>query len=45
MLGESEVRSRYERAVAQGVPITNYGIVISHMKGILDRSVSFLTNQ
>ncbi len=44
MLGESEVRSRYEHASSQGVPMTNYGIAIAHMKGILERSVAVLKN-
>lgn len=42
MLNEQEVRSRYQRAESQGVPITNYGIVISEMKGILRRSIEML---
>ena len=39
MLNPAEARSRYAMAAAQGVPITNYGIAIACMKGILDRSV------
>lgn len=42
MLNEQEVRSRYQRARNQGVPITNYGIAISEMKGILRRSIAML---
>ncbi|MBQ8508538.1 MAG: [Clostridia bacterium] len=38
MLNEREVRSRYARAAAQGVSITNYGIAIAHMHGILARA-------
>ncbi len=39
MLNEAEVKSRYQKAKNQGVPITNYGIAISEMKGILKRSI------
>ncbi len=39
MLNEREMKSRIERAKASGVPITNYGIAIACMKGILERSV------
>lgn len=42
MLNEQEVCSRYQRARNQGVPITNYGIAISEMKGILRRSIAML---
>lgn len=40
MLNEKEVKSRYQRAGKQGVPMTNYGIIISEIKGILRRSVA-----
>ena len=39
-LGERAMRSRIERAKAQGVPITNYGVAIAHMHGILPRCVA-----
>ena len=39
MLGEREVRYRMKCAVDQGIPITNYGILIAHLNGILKRSV------
>ncbi len=39
MLGEREVRYRMKCAADAGVPITNYGIVIAYMKGILERSI------
>lgn len=39
MLNEREVRWRMKCAQQGGVPITNYGIAIAHMKGILARSV------
>ena len=41
MLGEKEVASRYQKAKDQGVPMTNYGIAIGKMKGILDRVIDF----
>lgn len=41
MLGETEVASRYRKAADQGIPMTNYGIAIGKMKGILDRVISF----
>ncbi len=39
MLNEREVRYRMKCAVDQNVPITNYGIVIAYMQGILKRSL------
>ena len=39
MLNEREVRYRMKCARDQKVPITNYGIAIAHMHGILKRSV------
>lgn len=39
MLNEREVRYRAKCAVDQGVPITNYGILIAYLNGILKRSV------
>lgn len=40
MLNEREVLRRMRFAKAQGVPVTNYGIAIARMKGILARSVA-----
>ena len=40
MLNEREVRYRMKCAVDQDVPITNYGIAIAYMHGILKRSVA-----
>ncbi|MBQ7265535.1 MAG: [Firmicutes bacterium] len=40
MLGEREVLSRMERA--KKTPITNYGIAIAYMNGILKRTISML---
>lgn len=39
MLNEREMKSRAARAKEAGVPMTNYGIAIAKMKGILDRAV------
>lgn len=39
MLGEREMQSRMERAGRAGVPFTNYGTLIAHINGILDRSL------
>ena len=39
-LGARAMRGRVERAKAQGVPITNYGVAIAHMHGILPRSIA-----
>lgn len=40
MLNEREMQSRSARAQAGGVPMTNYGIAIAHMHGILHRSLA-----
>ena len=39
MLNAREMRYRVQCAVDQGVPITNYGILMAHLRGILRRSV------
>ncbi len=40
MLNEREMQYRTAHAAAQGVPITNYGVAIAHIHGILKRSLS-----
>ncbi len=40
MLNTREIRYRYALAAEQGVPMTNYGILIAHLKGILQRSIA-----
>ncbi|MDR1537251.1 MAG: [FeFe] hydrogenase H-cluster maturation GTPase HydF [Clostridiales bacterium] len=40
MLNAREMRHRLRQAVLQGVPLTNYGVAIAHMQGILKRSLS-----
>ena len=42
MLGEREMRYRMKCAEDQGIPFTNYGIVIAKMNGILERSIAVL---
>ena len=42
MLNEREMRSRLRSAADQKIPMTNYGIAIAYMKGILERSVECL---
>ena len=39
MLNEREVRYRMKCAKDQNIPITNYGITIAYMQGILKRSL------
>ena len=40
MLNEREMKSRISRCKSAGVPITNYGIAIAELHGILKRSLS-----
>ena len=40
MLSEREVKYRMQCARDQNVPMTNYGILIAYMQGILQRSVA-----
>lgn len=42
MLNEREVLRRMRAAKGQGVPVTNYGIAIAKMKGILGRSIEYV---
>ena len=39
MLNRAEVRRRINECARQGVKVTNYGIVISKMQGVLERVV------
>lgn len=39
MLNEREMRYRLKCAEDQGIPMTNYGTAIAHVKGILERSI------
>ena len=42
-LNEKEMKYRINKAKEEGIPITNYGVAISYMNGILERSLSLLT--
>ena len=44
MLNAAEMKYRQKLAKAAGVPITNYGIVIAKMNGILERSLEIFKN-
>ena len=37
MFNRRHVMSRIDRAKSQGVPITNYGVAIAELSGILDK--------
>ena len=39
MLNEREMKYRLRMAVDQNIPMTNYGVAIAYMTGILERSV------
>jgi [FeFe] hydrogenase H-cluster maturation GTPase HydF len=40
MLNDREMKYRQQCAREQGVPITNYGLLIAHLQGVLKRSLS-----
>ena len=44
MLNAKEMKYRMQEAVAQGVPIVNYGILIAYMKGIVKRSLELFSD-
>jgi [FeFe] hydrogenase H-cluster maturation GTPase HydF len=39
MLNEKEMKNRLHRAMLQGVPMTNYGVLLAQVNGILARSL------
>lgn len=41
MLNENEIRYRTNKCEEQNVPVTNYGISLAYMNGILERSIEF----
>lgn len=43
MLNEREMKYRLKNAQDQNIPITNYGIAIAHMQGILKRSLEIFS--
>ncbi len=42
MLNSKEMQSRTKLAIAQNVPITNYGTIIAYFNGILEKSLDIL---
>lgn len=40
MLNQNEMQSRIKHAAEKNIPITNYGMLIAKIKGILDRSLA-----
>ena len=44
MLKEQEVLYRYKQAKMQGIPISNYGITISYINKILNRSIEIFSH-
>lgn len=45
MLNEREMKYRLKCAEDHGIPMTNYGIAIAHMKGILARSIELFEEE
>ena len=45
MLNDNEVLNRYETAKKQTIPISNYGITIAYINGILNRSIEIFSVQ
>lgn len=44
MINKQEIRSRLELAAEKGVPVTNYGIALAKLNGILDRAAEIFNN-
>lgn len=44
MLNENEVKYRMESSIKQNIPFINYGILISYIEGILERSLNLIKN-
>lgn len=45
MLNNREMKHRISRVIEQGVPIVNYGLLISHVAGVLDRAIAPLQSK
>ena len=45
MLNEKEMKARISLAKEAGVPITNYGMTIAFITGILERSMKPILNK
>mgnify|MGYP003293584486 CR=1 FL=1 len=43
MLNDREMKNRLSLAKENNIPITNYGILIAYIKGILDRSIEIFS--
>jgi hypothetical protein len=39
MIGQTEMQRRIKEAQRRGVPVTNYGIAISKLQGVLERTI------
>ena len=44
MINEREMKARLAAARNAGVPVTNYGILLAHLNGILERALQPLTD-
>ncbi|NMA67689.1 MAG: [FeFe] hydrogenase H-cluster maturation GTPase HydF [Clostridiaceae bacterium] len=45
MMNEKALKSRISDCVQKGVPITNYGIILSKLNGILDRTIEIMVQK
>lgn len=45
MLNRQEMQNRLRRCKEQGVPVTNYGVLIAYLNGILERSLEIFKKQ
>lgn len=45
MVNKKALKSRIADCVNQGIPITNYGIILSKLNGILDRTINICTEK
>lgn len=45
MLNNREMKHRISQVIEQGIPIVNYGLLISHVQGVLDRAIAPLQNK
>ena len=45
MVTQKQLRARIEAVLAEGVPVSNYGMALSYMSGIFDRAVAPFLNQ
>jgi hypothetical protein len=40
MLNKAEMRYRMNYAREHGIPMTNYGMLIAHVQGVLERAIA-----